>query len=126
MSPPPETGRTGLETVSGVAKTQLVELSTPVCGNLGEDRRGDELPARGATGRNQTRDGQKGRAAGAIRRLVDDAYTSTSELIESFRETDVSLSDAEIEEFLSGMTAAGDPVDEENIDHALYLEEQLE
>ena len=61
-----------------------------------------------------------------LRRLVDDAYTSTSELIESFRETDVSLSDAEIEEFLSGTTAGGDPVDEENIDHALYLEEQLE
>ena len=61
-----------------------------------------------------------------LRRLVDDALTSTSELIESFRETDVSLSDAEIEEFLSGTTAGGDPVDEENIDHALYLEEQLE
>ena len=61
-----------------------------------------------------------------LRRLVDDAYTSTSELIESFRETDVSLSDAEIEEFLPGTTAGGDPVDEENIDHALYLEEQLE
>ena len=61
-----------------------------------------------------------------LRRLVDDAYTSVSGLIESFRETDVSLSDAEIEEFLSGTTAGGDPVDEENIDHALYLEEQLE
>ena len=48
-----------------------------------------------------------------LRRLVDDAYTSTSELIESFRETDVSLSDAEIEEFLSGTTAGGDPVDED-------------
>jgi len=61
-----------------------------------------------------------------LRRLVDDAYTSTSELIESFRETDVSLSDAEIEEFLSGTTAGGDPVDEEDIDHVLYVEEQLE
>ena len=61
-----------------------------------------------------------------LRRLVDDAYTSTSELIESFRETDVSLSDAEIKEFLSGTTAGDDPVDEEDIDHALYVEEQLE
>ena len=61
-----------------------------------------------------------------LRRLVDDAFTSTSELIESFRETDVSLSDEEIETFLSGTTAGGDPVDEEDIDHALYVEEQLE
>ena len=61
-----------------------------------------------------------------LRRLVDDAFTSTSELIESFRETDVSLSDEEIEAFLSGTTAGGDPVDEEDIDHALYVEEQLE
>ena len=61
-----------------------------------------------------------------LRRLVDDAYTSTSELIESFRKTDPSLSDEEIEEFLSGTTAGGNPVDEEDIDHALYVEEQLE
>lgn len=61
-----------------------------------------------------------------LRRLVDDAYTSTSELVESFRETDVSLSDEEIEAFLSGTTAGGDPVDEEDIDDALYVEEQLE
>ena len=61
-----------------------------------------------------------------LRRLVDDAYTSTSELIESFRETDPSLSDEEIEEFLSGTAAGGDPVDEEGIDHVLYVEEQSE
>ena len=61
-----------------------------------------------------------------LRRLVDDAHTSTSELIESFRETDPSLSDEEIEEFLSGTTAGGDPVDEDDIDHALYVEEQSE
>ena len=61
-----------------------------------------------------------------LRRLVDDALTSTSELIESFRETDPSLSDEEIEEFLSGTTASGDPIDEDDIDHALYVEEQLE
>ena len=58
-----------------------------------------------------------------LRRLVDDALTSSSELIESFRETDVSLSDEEIEVFLSGTTAGGDPVDEEDIDHVLYVEE---
>ena len=61
-----------------------------------------------------------------LRRLVDDAYTSISGLIESFRETDLSLSDEEVEEFLSGTTAGGDPVDEEDIDHVLYVEEQLE
>lgn len=61
-----------------------------------------------------------------LRRLVDDALTSTSELIESFRETDVSLSDEEIEAFLSGTTGGGDPVDEQDIDHVLYVEEQLE
>ena len=61
-----------------------------------------------------------------LRRLVDDAYTSISGLIESFRETDLSLTDEEVEEFLPGTTADGDPVDEEDIDHALYVEEQLE
>ena len=61
-----------------------------------------------------------------LRRLVDDAYTSISGLIESFRETDLSLSDEEIDEFLSGTTADGDPVDEEDIDRTLYVEEQLE
>ena len=61
-----------------------------------------------------------------LRRLVDDAYTSISGLIESFRETDLSLSDEEVEEFLSGTTADGDPVDEEDIDRTLYVEEQLE
>ena len=61
-----------------------------------------------------------------LRRLVDDAYPSISGLIESFRETDLSLSDEEVEEFLSGTTADGDPVDEEDIDRTLYVEEQLE
>ena len=61
-----------------------------------------------------------------LRRLVDDAYTSVSGLIESFRETDLSLSDEEVEEFLSGTTADGDPVDEKDIDRTLYVEEQLE
>ena len=61
-----------------------------------------------------------------LRRLVDDAYTSVSGLIESFRETDLSLSDEEVEEFLSGTTADGDPVDEEDIDRTLYVAEQLE
>ena len=61
-----------------------------------------------------------------LRRLVDDAHTSISGLIESFRETDLSLSDEEVEEFLSGTTADGDPVDEEDIDRTLYVEEQLE
>ena len=61
-----------------------------------------------------------------LRRLVDDAYTSISGLIESFRETDLSLSDEEVDEFLSGTTADGDPVDEEDIDRTLYVEEQLE
>ena len=61
-----------------------------------------------------------------LRRLVNDAYTSISGLIESFRETDLSLSDEEVEEFLSGTTADGDPVDEEDIDRTLYVEEQLE
>ena len=61
-----------------------------------------------------------------LRRLVDDAYTSVSGLIESFRETDLSLSDEEVEEFLSGTTAGGDPVNEEDIDRTLYVEEQLE
>ena len=60
-----------------------------------------------------------------LRRLVDDAYTSISGLIESFRETDLSLSDEEVEEFLSGTTVGGDPVDEEDIDRTLYVEEQL-
>ncbi|MEF8808803.1 hypothetical protein [Natronomonas sp.] len=59
-------------------------------------------------------------------RLVTDAYESKSEFIDSFRETTLPLSDEEIDEFLSGTTASGEPIAEEDIDRVLYEEEPLE
>lgn len=57
-------------------------------------------------------------------RLIDDAYETRADLIDSFRDDGVALSEAEIEEFLSGTSSSGDPVAEEDIDDVLYDEEQ--
>lgn len=55
-------------------------------------------------------------------RIVDRALDSKEALIDSFRDDDEweGLSEAEIEQFLSGTTASGSPVDEEEIDEVLY------
>jgi hypothetical protein len=54
-------------------------------------------------------------------RIVTDAYDSKEELIDSFRDDEwEGLSEEEIERFMSGTTASGDPVDEDEIDDVLY------
>lgn len=59
-----------------------------------------------------------------LRRLVDDAYGSRAELIDSFRDTNNPLTEAEIEEFLSFTFDSGVETREEDIDRILYDEEQ--
>ncbi len=53
-------------------------------------------------------------------RLVDDAYGSKDALIDSFRDEWEGLSEEEIERWMSGTIASGDPVDEDEIDDVLY------
>lgn len=54
-------------------------------------------------------------------RIVDHAIESRADVIDSFPDDDwEGLTEAEIERFLSGPTVSGDPVDEDEIDDALY------
>lgn len=54
-------------------------------------------------------------------RLVDHAFDSREAFIDSVRDDDwEGLAEEEIERFLSGTTASGDPVDEREIDDVLY------
>ncbi|GAB3040055.1 hypothetical protein GCM10025298_31580 [Natronobiforma cellulositropha] len=55
-----------------------------------------------------------------LKQLVDTAYDSHSSFIDSFREEWDGLSEDEIEQFLSGTVASGNPVTEDEIDEALY------
>ena len=55
-------------------------------------------------------------------RLVQQAYDSREAFVESFRTDDEwdGLSEEEIERWLSGTTASGSAIDEEDIDEVLY------
>lgn len=55
-----------------------------------------------------------------LSRLLDTAYESKPEFIDSFREEWDGLTDEEIEQLLAGTAASGNPVAEEEIDEALY------
>lgn len=55
-----------------------------------------------------------------LKRAVDTAYESRDEFIDSFRDEWDGLSDEEIDRLLSGTDASGNPVDEDEIDAALY------
>ena len=55
-----------------------------------------------------------------LSRLVESVSESRSEFIDSFRETNVSLSNDEIKQFNEGMIASGVETDEEDIDETLY------
>ncbi|AHG00670.1 hypothetical protein HALLA_19635 [Halostagnicola larsenii XH-48] len=55
-----------------------------------------------------------------LKRLVDTAYDSHSDFIDSFRDEWDGLSEAEVEQLLAGTVASGNPVSEEDIDDALY------
>jgi hypothetical protein len=53
-------------------------------------------------------------------RIVEDAYSSKADLIDSFRDEWDGLTDEEVERWLSGTVASGDPVEEDEIDDVLY------
>ena len=55
-----------------------------------------------------------------LSRLIDDAYESREEVVDSFRESTVPASDAEIDAFLDGTFDSGIETDEEDIDDILY------
>lgn len=59
-------------------------------------------------------------------RIVAREFESKEALIDSYRDEWEGLSEEEIEQWLSGTTASGDPVDEDDIDTVLYEEEALE
>jgi hypothetical protein len=55
-----------------------------------------------------------------LTRLIDDAYESRDEVIDSFRESSVPLSAAEKEAMQEGRFSSGVETDEEDIDDILY------
>ncbi len=55
-----------------------------------------------------------------LSRLIDEAYNSRSEVIDSFRETTVPLSTVEKEAMTEGRFSSGTETDEEDIDEILY------
>lgn len=55
-----------------------------------------------------------------LKRLLDSAYESRSEFVDSFRDEWDGLSDDETDRLLSGAVDSGNPVEEDEIDDALY------
>lgn len=55
-----------------------------------------------------------------LKRLLDSAYESRSEFVDSFRDEWDGLSDDETDRLLSGTVDSGNPVEEDEIDDALY------
>jgi hypothetical protein len=55
-----------------------------------------------------------------LARLVESAYESRSEFVQSFREGTKGLTDEELEQFNQGMISSGTETDEEDIDEILY------
>ena len=55
-----------------------------------------------------------------LTRLIDDAYESRTEVIDSFRESTVPLSDAEKRQMQEGRVNSGVETDEDDIDDVLY------
>lgn len=55
-----------------------------------------------------------------LKQLLDSAYESRSEFIDSFRDEWDGLSDDEIDRLLSGTVDSGNPVEEDEIDDVLY------
>lgn len=66
------------------------------------------------------RTGKKVTQQEILERLVDGAFESKSEFVDSFRESKLPLSEEEKEAFFSGTTASGEETDEEDIDGILY------
>lgn len=55
-----------------------------------------------------------------LSRLIDDAYESREDVIDSFRETKVPLTDAEKEAMQQRRISSGRETDEEDVDDILY------
>lgn len=55
-----------------------------------------------------------------LSRLIDDAYESRADVIDSFRESSVPLSDAEKKAMHRGRISSGVATDEDDIDEILY------
>lgn len=55
-----------------------------------------------------------------LARLLDSAYESKPDFIDSFRDDWEGLTEEEIDRFLSGTAPSGNPVSENEIDDALY------
>lgn len=55
-----------------------------------------------------------------LSRLIESAIESRSEFIDSFRDSNVTLSDEVIQQFNEGMISSGVETDEEDIDEILY------
>lgn len=55
-----------------------------------------------------------------LSRLIDDAYESKEDVIDSFRESAVPLTEAEKEQMRSGRISSGVETDETDIDEILY------
>lgn len=70
------------------------------------------------------RTGRKVTQQELLEHLVERAYATRDELVESYRDDFEGLSEEEIEAVLAGTFPSGDPVDEEDIDRVLYDEEQ--
>jgi len=66
------------------------------------------------------RTGKKMTQQEILSRLLEDAYESKSEFVDSFRETKVPLSEAEIERMNEGTFDSGTETREEDIDDILY------
>lgn len=66
------------------------------------------------------RAGEKVTQQEILERLVEDAYESKSEFVDSFRSTTVPLSEEEKEAARSGMISSGVETDEDDIDDILY------
>lgn len=55
-----------------------------------------------------------------LSRLIDDAYSSRAEIVDSFRSSGVPLSSEEKEVMARGRFASGSETDEEDVDEILY------
>lgn len=64
--------------------------------------------------------GEKPTQQELLDRIVDRAVETEADLVDSFKDDGPDLTDEEIERWLSGTTASGDPLDEEDIDDVLY------
>lgn len=92
-------------------------MGTPVRIDADAESRLEELQAeiRLHTGQNVTQQA-------LLSRLIYDAYESRDEVIDSFTESTVPLSEAEKEMMRAGRFASGTETDEDDIDDSLYGE----